>query len=71
MKHVFALAAPAVFPLLAACDFVGLLTVEVRCPLPIPVVTDSTLVGTFNGLCPYYVLESDTLRLVQPGVGTS
>ena len=49
-----------------ACELTGSVDVRLNCPLPIPVVTDSTATGSFNGACPYYVRDGDTLRLVQP-----
>ena len=70
MKHLFALAAPLVFVFLASCDFTGKITgtVDVQCPLPLPVITDTTLTGTFNAACPYLYFNGDTLRIVTPGV---
>ncbi len=70
MKHLFVLTAPLVFLGLAACDFEGLVvaTAEIDCPLPLPIVTDTTLTGTFNGACPYFWQDGDTLRIVRPGV---
>ena len=70
IKHPFAFTAPLVFVFLAACDFGGLVEVKlmVDCPLPIPVVTDTLLTGTFNGVCPYYIFDNDTLKLIMPGV---
>ena len=68
LKHLFALMAPLVFLFLTACiDLVGV-ELMIPCPLPLPVVTDTLLTGTFNGACPYYILENDTLKLVQPGL---
>ena len=61
------LLAPLVFWFLASCNFTAVVKVTIDCPLPIPIVTDTTLTGMFNGLCPYYVFEGDTLRLVEPG----
>ena len=67
-KHLFALMAPLVFLFLTACiDLVGV-ELTIPCPLPLPVVTDTTLTGTFNGACPYYIFENDTLILIMPGV---
>ena len=70
IKHLFALMAPLVFLFLAACDFSGAVDIElnITCPLPIPIVTDTTLTGTFNGACPYYIFDNDTLKLIMPGV---
>lgn len=68
IKHPFALLAPLVFLFLTACmDFTGVVKLVVDCPLPLPVITDTTLTGTFNGACPYYILDNDTLKLIQPG----
>lgn len=71
LKYAFALTAPLVFLFLSACvDFTGVVEVKlvVDCVLPIPVVTDTLLTGTFNGACPYWIQDGDTLKLVQPGV---
>lgn len=67
---IFAFLAPFLFVFLTACDFNGLVEAKlaVDCPLPIPVVTDTLLTGSFNGACPYYILDNDTLKLVTPGV---
>ena len=70
IKHPFALAAPLVFLVLAACDFEGLVTakVDIECPLPPPIITDTLLTGTFNAACPYYWRDdNDSLHLVTPG----
>lgn len=70
MKHPFALLAPLVFLVLAACDFNGAVGVEFKidCPLPPPVITDTTLMGSYNGLCAYYWWDGDsTLHFFQPG----
>ncbi len=70
IKHPFVLLAPLVFLFLAACDFSGAVDVEISitCTLPLPVVTDTLLTGTYNGACPYYFFDGDSLRLVTPGV---
>lgn len=66
VKHPFALLAPLVF-LALACLEVTEVKFVVPCEKPPPVVTD-TLSGTFNGACPYYIDDGDTLKLVTPGV---
>ncbi len=67
MKHPFALAAPLVFLFLSACvDLVGV-ELSIPCPLPIPIVTDTTLTGTYNAACERWIFINDTLILVQPG----
>ena len=70
LKYAFALAAPLVFLLTACVDFTGLVEVKlvIDCELPLPVVTDTLLAGTFNGACPYYIFDGDSLILVTPGV---
>ena len=68
LKYAFALTAPLVFLFVAACDFSGVVSLEINCPLPLPVVTDTLLTGTFNGACPYYIFDGDSLILVTPGV---
>ena len=70
MKHLFALGTPLVFLILASCNFEGLVTatVDIQCPLPLPIITDTTLTGTFNAACPYYWKDkNDTLHLITPG----
>ena len=68
IKHLFALAAPLVFLFLAACEVGDLtITINIPCEGPIPVLSD-TLGGNFNGLCPYYIWDGDTLKLIIPGV---
>ncbi|KKK89208.1 hypothetical protein LCGC14_2735420 [marine sediment metagenome] len=64
-KHLFALAPPLVF--LVACLDVTEVKFVIPCEIPIPVVTDTLLTGTFNGACPYYIMDNDTLILVTPG----
>ena len=69
IKYLFMLAAPLVFLALAACNLGDTLTVsaDIPCPLPLPVITDSTATGTFNAACPYLYFFNDTLVLVIPG----
>ncbi len=67
MKHPFALLAPLVFLGLAACDFSGMVDVKVPCIGPPPII-DSLAGASFNGACPYYIWDNDTLRLVTPGM---
>ncbi len=66
MKHPFALLAPLVFLFLAACDFSGVVDVKIPCVGPPPII-DSLAGAAFNGACPYYIWDSDTLRLIMPG----
>ncbi len=45
-------------------------TLDVPCPLPLVVVTDTTLTGTYNGLCPFYYDSAGVRTLVLPTRGT-
>ncbi len=70
MKNVLALVLPFVFALLASCDFGGTITgtVDIQCPLPLPVITDSSATGTFNAACPYRFFDGTDTVLVTPAV---
>jgi len=56
--------------LLTACEVPDTITGVVaphNCPLPPPVITDTTATGTFDVFCPYYWRdENDSLRLHNP-----
>lgn len=67
MKHLFALAAPLVFLVLAACDFAGTVDVRIKCIGPPPII-DSLAGATYNGACPYRMWINDTLKTITPGV---
>lgn len=64
IKHPFTLLAPFLF--LVACLDVTSVEITIPCPLPIPIITDTLLTGTFNGACPYYIFRNDSLILVMP-----
>lgn len=68
MKHLFALAAPLVFLILAACDLGdGMVMVEltVPCPMPLVVVTDTlNFPAEWNGACPWFYRDSSGALII-------
>ena len=71
MKKLFAYGlAPLVFLVLSACyDFSGIVGLEIDCPLPVPVISaDTTLTGSYNGLCEHYIDYGDSVVLIRPTV---
>lgn len=52
------------------CDIGGIIevTADLPCPLPLPVITDTTATGTFNGLCPFkFCTEAGVCEVILPG----
>lgn len=68
MKWIVMTLAPFAFVAASCGEWSGTLGVDIECPLPLPIITDTTATGTFNAACPYYIQENDsTLKLVTPG----